>query len=789
MTLPSLCSAIRSQLYFSQISAWCDLIKKSDKNIYDTGRFIFTTPPTTSAAGDLATTTTGNVLSTSPSGAATTTNSANTSSSSSHSSSGVGGNSTNRKAPRLNIFYRIKTYDNNSACFNSKPNVHNFPNVNVSENCSVSVCLKSLPRISGGIPKVGPVSAATANTSTIVAAATTTESSTTTSAHTLQGTHATTTTTRATAAGSWIMTSVPKGAISASTNAAGTTNTNKPITKFLTMNCDNKDSKEYHQKQQEQQQTAVFNANYLNRGNSHPHDNDEIANKDGARHDFPTNVRSQALGKLTEEGVGFGGSVGDDDSFNGDFESCGAVAYNCDHAGGSGGSGGVDGDSSNSSFSTNFGNLSHREKQLLKYRKRMLKRDKKHQQQRKTNDGNVTSQANDQAQKMEQGEDDDDEDDDDREEDQNEMATMSSRSKENETDVKNTTTKGQRQQQLPNSFINSIPSTHGRQQQQEQQQHVKMISTGTQTTITNNASTTCSSCGFEKSMICLKCNPLRSPNAAASIIDDYKFDHEDGMDVQESPTMSSGSVSSTSSSSACSLSSSDIIHTPRNKAELLLQAIQRTPKSNKKLKITKDLQHHHKEQHITTTKKQTLTASATQSTKVNNNNGSHSRTSPSNTSISSSSSSSSSSLNGSSIIQIQSCQVCKRQKTQHNFQQPTTSLEATSPEDCSPTAETKSSCTSSSLVICSSSQSNGNQSDDVLGESENETDGGKMSTTEDCIDNVPIVNTAANCSGKESCDIKTTSDIFKAHEVMEEVSKLLELHLINLFIKGVGGIT
>lgn len=777
MTLPSLCSAIRSQLYFSQISAWCDLIKKSDKNIYDTGRFIFTTPPTTSAAGDLATTT-GNVLSTSPSGTATTTNAANTSSSSSHSSSGVGGNSTNRKAPRLNIFYRIKTYDNNSACFNSKPNVHNFPNVNVSENSSVSVCLKSLPRISGGIPKVGPVSAATANTSTIVVAATT-ESSTTTSANTLQGTHATTTT-RATAAGSWVMNSVPKAAISASTNAAGTTNTNKPITKFLTMNCDNKDSKEYHQQQQQQQQTAVFNANYLNCGNPHPHDNDEIA-RDGARHDFPTNVRSQALGKLTEEGGGFGGSVGDDDSFNGDFESCGAVAYNCDHAGGSGG-GGVDGDSSNSSLSTNFGNLSHREKQLLKYRKRMLKRDKKHQQQRKTNDGNVISQANEQAQKMEQGEDDDD-DDDDREEDQNEMATMSSRSKENETDVKNTT-KGQRQQQLPNSFINSIPSKHGRRQQ-EQQQHVKMISTGTQTTITNNASTTCSSCGFEKSMICLKCNPLRSPNAAASIIDDYKFDHEDGMDVQESPTMSSGSVSS-SSSSACSLSSSDIIHTPRNKAELLLQAIQRTPKSNKKLKITKDLQHHHKEQHTTTTKKQTLSAPATQSTKVNNNNGSHSRASPSNTSISSSSSSSS--LNGSSIIQIQSCQVCKRQKTQHNFQQPTTPLEATSPEDCSPTAESKSSCTSSSLVICSSSQSNGNQSDDVLGESENETDGGKMSTTEDCVDNVPIVNTAANCSAKESCDIKTTSDIFKAHEVMEEVSELLEFHLSNLFIKGVGGI-
>ncbi|XP_055920573.1 protein Atossa [Eupeodes corollae] len=116
MTLPSLCSAIRSQLYFSQIYAWCDLIKKSDQAVFDTGRILFP-----SKAG----------LSGSPPS---------------------GGH-----RPRLNIFYRIKTYDS-TASFNNKPNVHNFPNVVISEATCLSVCVKSLPRIHSGIPRVGECS-------------------------------------------------------------------------------------------------------------------------------------------------------------------------------------------------------------------------------------------------------------------------------------------------------------------------------------------------------------------------------------------------------------------------------------------------------------------------------------------------------------------------------------------------------------------------------------------------------------------------------------------------------
>ena len=155
MTLPSLCSAIRSQLYFSQISAWCDLIKKSDKTIYDTGRVIFHTP--TGAAGDLATPVASNTAGS---------NSTPGTSPNSHTLNNQLNNAlvVNRR-PRLNIFYRIKSFDS-TACFNSKPNVHNFPNVNISENCSISVCLKSLPRINGGIPKIGILMLATPVTTT-----------------------------------------------------------------------------------------------------------------------------------------------------------------------------------------------------------------------------------------------------------------------------------------------------------------------------------------------------------------------------------------------------------------------------------------------------------------------------------------------------------------------------------------------------------------------------------------------------------------------------------------------
>lgn len=103
MTLQSLCSAIRSQLYFSQITAWSDLLKTSSHNDSEIQsnprikRFAF-------------------------------------------------------KPPKLDILYRIRPYDT-TACFKSKPNVHNFPDAVITDNVTVKVCLKSLPRLNE-IPKL-----------------------------------------------------------------------------------------------------------------------------------------------------------------------------------------------------------------------------------------------------------------------------------------------------------------------------------------------------------------------------------------------------------------------------------------------------------------------------------------------------------------------------------------------------------------------------------------------------------------------------------------------------------
>ncbi|XP_030238041.1 uncharacterized protein LOC108653510 isoform X1 [Drosophila navojoa] len=134
MTLPSLCSAIRSQLYFSQIVAWCDLLRKCDPSVYDSGRVIFASGNSNNA-GDLA----------GQSGAAAAAAAART------------------RRPRLNIFYRIRPHDlscsnanGNDGGFSAKANVHNFPHVNIAENFSVAVCVKSLPRFNGGLPHVSP---------------------------------------------------------------------------------------------------------------------------------------------------------------------------------------------------------------------------------------------------------------------------------------------------------------------------------------------------------------------------------------------------------------------------------------------------------------------------------------------------------------------------------------------------------------------------------------------------------------------------------------------------------
>lgn len=97
LPLSSLCSAIRSQLHFSQISSWTDLLKTSDlknNDFFDNPRI--------------------------------------------------------RKSkkfgkPKLDILYRIKTFDSTS-CFNEKPLVHEFPDAAITEKYSISVCLKSSPR-------------------------------------------------------------------------------------------------------------------------------------------------------------------------------------------------------------------------------------------------------------------------------------------------------------------------------------------------------------------------------------------------------------------------------------------------------------------------------------------------------------------------------------------------------------------------------------------------------------------------------------------------------------------
>ncbi|XP_050076469.1 uncharacterized protein LOC126563778 [Anopheles maculipalpis] len=106
MTIQSLCAAIRSQLYFSQISAWTDLIKKSlEPDIFSHPR----------------------IKKIIPAGAS-------------------GGASFGLPQAKLDILFRIRTYDN-TACFNEKPNVHNFPDASVAENFVIQVCLKSLPRL------------------------------------------------------------------------------------------------------------------------------------------------------------------------------------------------------------------------------------------------------------------------------------------------------------------------------------------------------------------------------------------------------------------------------------------------------------------------------------------------------------------------------------------------------------------------------------------------------------------------------------------------------------------
>ena len=758
MTLPSLCSAIRSQLYFSQISAWCDLIKKSDKTIYETGRIIYTTPSTTSAAGDLATTTgtTHNSTSTITTGISTTSthNPTVTVTTTSLEGNGVGGgggggdggcggsttlsggavivgcNKRRPSSPRLNIFYRIKQYDS-TACFNSKPNVHNFPNVNITESCSVSVCLKSLPRITGGIPKVGTLTAQLQQQNTTPLSTANIKSSTEIAAvksKTILATKVTLTPTNNISA-------IAMKTTTATATTTTTTNANKPTISII--NCDKNDNlNEHHQEQQHDKTlTSTSRCSY---SSSCSINSNKVKPVSSPCYDTERNEDTDF-----EYGLNFDLNAG------GDGYGFGGVSI-------------VDCDSSNSSISTNnCGNLSHREKQLLKYRKRMMKRDKK-QQQRKTNDISITQQMKtepyDTINQMEEGhEDDDDHNQQQQQKCNNYVADIS------EDCVKESVSNGQRQllPNNPNIINSSIPSTN---QQQQQQHHVKMISTGTQT-----VSNSCMSCGTEKSMICLKCNTLKKCNTDADTTlaeTTSSFAYEE-MDAELSSSSSTGS----------SLSSSDIIHTPRNKAELLLQAIQRTPKSNKK--------HKHKSKD---TKDSNQMAAIKQEqpqlqvTPANNSN--HARNS--NITRTLISTAAAPKNNSNSDMVVMGCQLCKRQKTQHNFNS-SSIIEDTYPDENNsssiPNSSLNSSSSSSSSNIrevnVSNSSNNSKAStdcnDDDASSNDGEAkdiDGGKMLSS-DCVDNVSFVMNVN--SENEIANVASTrsSDVYVVHETMEEVSKLM----------------
>lgn len=374
MTLPSLCSAIRSQLYFSQIVAWCDLLRKGDPSVYESGRVIFANG-NTSNAGDLA----------------------GHSSASASGNAAAAGAAAGARRPRLNIFYRIRPHDvnagnHNDGGFSGKANVHNFPHVNIAENFSVAVCVKSLPRINGGLPHITP---AVSKPRMPAAASTPT-------------------------GGGGMCAATPTGM-----GARIVISTTPPSSAGSSgSSCD---------KRLERQRIVE----------------EEALAEDDANHDA------------------------------------------------------VDG---------------HRERQLLKYRKRMLRRDKKRERKQ-----------SDQLEPMDEG-------------GSEEMTSLSPAPAAEQTAMVMTLTAPRR---------------------------IAMISTGTQTSLSS-----CQQCGSEKTLLCLNCvdddgkeGKCRADGGAAEV-----------GEIDEDDT----SASEMEDTSSCSLSSSDlIVGTPRNKAELLLQAIQRTPKNRK----------------------------------------------------------------------------------------------------------------------------------------------------------------------------------------------------------------
>lgn len=111
MTIQALCNAIRSQLGFSQVSSWVDLLKKAfvdgDASIKEKMPHLFSPEIMQNPR--------------------------------------LKKNLETMKVD-LDILFRIKTFDGTS-CFNDKPNVHNFPDTMVSDRMALQVCLNSLPRL------------------------------------------------------------------------------------------------------------------------------------------------------------------------------------------------------------------------------------------------------------------------------------------------------------------------------------------------------------------------------------------------------------------------------------------------------------------------------------------------------------------------------------------------------------------------------------------------------------------------------------------------------------------
>ncbi|KAH8372617.1 hypothetical protein KR009_001035 [Drosophila setifemur] len=435
MTLPSLCSAIRSQLYFSQIVAWCDLLRKCDPSVYDSGRVIFS--GCGNNAGDLA---------------------------SSYSASG------GQRRPRLNVFYRIKQHSAASGNgqyledgFSAKANVHNFPNVNVSESYSISVCVRSLPRINGGLPQVEPLVQSPAARGLRACA----DSATTPTE------------------GGGLLAATPTGLGARISALTPTTTKTTPSGS----NCDN--------------------------------------GKPG-------------MGQGLDE---------------------------------------FDGDSS----------LSHRERQLQKYRKRMLRRDKKRE--RKSS----TERAQNAEEPMDEGE-----------ESQSQSQSVS----------------------LPQVHSLSQSESQSLAISLQQPRRIAMISTGTQTSLSS-----CQQCGSEKTLLCLSCTAggaSGSSNGSANKGSKQVAACEKSEELDDGDT----TASDMEETSSCSLSSSDlIVGTPRNKAELLLQAIQRTPKNRSR-----------KPHHVAEAGGAPGVPCRTSDLSGGQNN------------------------NQANVAPlISGCQVCKRQKTQHNF--------------------------------------------------------------------------------------------------------------------------